>query len=254
MPKDYSAEIELDNPNDSHTKLIMMCGSGMRVLDVGCARGDMARLLRQRGCRVTGIEIDPESASAAEEVCERVIVGDLDQLDIASEFSETKFDAILFGDVIEHLKSPSRVLIQARELLNPEGFIGVSVPNVAHASIRLMLLMGEFEYQDVGLLDDSHLRFFSKESFCDLLNGCGYMVDSLEYVEHRVAVREIKDKLDPLGLTNLEEVIKSFSSPEAAAYQYVARAHPASEPERLSALIQEKVRAQRMAREMESEL
>lgn len=242
MPKDYSAEIDLSEPNDARTKLVMMCGSGRRVLDVGCARGDVARALKQRGYRVTGIEIDPEAAREAEKVCERVIVGDLDRMELRDELPDTEFDVILFGDVIEHLRSPSRVLIQARQLLAPGGFIGVSVPNVAHASIRLNLLKGEFNYTDFGILDDSHLRFFTRESLCELLNSSGYAVDSLEMIEARVSGHAIKSMLDPLGLYNLEKLIESLSSPDAVAFQYVAKAYPAGgeEPSRL--LSDDKVR------------
>jgi 2-polyprenyl-3-methyl-5-hydroxy-6-metoxy-1,4-benzoquinol methylase len=254
MGKEYDAQVDLDEKNSSQTKLVLMCGHDRKVLDVGCAGGTVTQALKRRGCRVTGIEIDPDAAERARAACDRVIVGDLDAMDLSAELEGEKFDVIIFGDIIEHLKSPAILLAQVRELLAPGGFIGVSVPNIAHASIRLMLLKGEFKYSEMGILDDTHLRFFTRESLCDLLNSCGYVVDSLDYTEVPVSLREIRTALDPLGLGNLEEVVKSFSSPDAQAFQYVAKAFPASEKERLQELVLEKARAEKRARELEQEL
>ena len=252
MAKDYSASIDLDNENDPHTRLVLMTPEGSRVLDVGCSRGDMAAALKERGCRVTGVEMDPDAAAVAEKVCERVIVGDLDLLELPALLGSEKFDVVLFGDVLEHLKYPQRVLGMARQVLSPEGFIGVSVPNIAHGSIRLMLLKGEFIYEDVGILDDTHLRFYTRKSICDLLEGCGYLVDSVDWIVAPITERQLSETLDPLGMRDLEEVCKSFATPEAVARQYIVKARPASEADRLIRLSEEKVRAEREVEELKS--
>jgi 2-polyprenyl-3-methyl-5-hydroxy-6-metoxy-1,4-benzoquinol methylase len=252
MAKDYAASIDLDNENDPHTRLVLMTPEGSRVLDVGCSRGDMAAALKERGCRVTGVEMDPGAASVAEEICERVIVGDLDLLELPALLGTEKFDVVLFGDVLEHLKYPQRVLDMARQVLTDDGFIGVSVPNVAHGSIRLMLLKGEFTYEDVGILDDTHLRFYTRKSICDLLEGSGYLVDSVDWIVAPITERQLRETLDPLGMGDLEEVCKSFATPEAVARQYVIKAVPASEADRLIRLSEEKVRAEREVEELKS--
>jgi O-antigen biosynthesis protein len=252
MAKDYSASIDLDNENDPHTRLVLMTPEGSRVLDVGCSRGDMAAALKDRGCRVTGVEMDPGAAFVAEEICERVIVGDLDLLELPALLGTEKFDVVLFGDVLEHLKYPQRVLNMARRLLADDGFIGVSVPNVAHGSIRLMLLKGEFTYEDVGILDDTHLRFYTRKSICDLLEGSGFLVDSVDWIVAPITERQLRETLDPLGMGDLEEVYKSFATPEAVARQYVIKAVPASEADRLIRLSEEKTKAEREVEELKS--
>lgn len=249
--KNYSAKIGLSNMNNSHSKLVMMCGYDKRVLDIGCSYGHLAMALKERGCTVVGVELDPEAASEASTICERVIVGDLDQLDLQSELRGESFDVALFGDVIEHLKSPQRLLTEIRTLLAPGGFIGVSVPNIAHASIRLMLMRGEFSYSDLGILDDTHLRFFTKKSICDLLTGSGYIVDSVDWTEVEVRERELKESIKP-PLKDLVEVAKSFSGPESIAFQYVIKASPANEPERVMELSRDKMLAERRVAELES--
>lgn len=254
MAKDYSADIDLADENDPHTKLVLMAGTGRNVLDVGCSYGHVAAALKERGCTVTGIELDAEAASKAQQYCERVIIGDLDTMDLRAELGPEKFDVALFGDVLEHLKNAQRLLSATREALAPGGFIGVSVPNVAHGSIRLKLLMGDFDYENMGILDDTHLKYYTRKSICDLLESCGFMVEVIDWVEKRLTARVIHEVLDPLGLGNLEEVIKSLSTWEAVAYQYVIKAFPASEEAQVKRLSEEKVQAERRLRELEDKL
>ncbi len=245
MSKDYSADIDLQHRNDPHTKLLLLAGQGVRVLDVGCSRGEMARELKGRGCTVTGVELDPDAARAALKYCERVIVGDLDVVDLGTEISGMEFDVALFGDILEHLKSPQNVLTAVRDSLAPGGFIGVSVPNIAHGSIRLMLLKGDFDYQELGILDDTHLKYYTKKSICTLLENCGYVVENVDWVAAPITERQLRETLDPLGLHNIELIVNSFATPEAVARQYVIKARPASEPDRVALLAREKVKAER---------
>lgn len=254
MAKPYETDLNLSDPNDARTKLISMIGADKRVIDFGCSTGYVSGVLKERGCYVVGIEIAPEAAEKAREVCDRVIVGDLDELDLVSEFGGETFDVGLLGDVIEHLKFPQILLAQARRLLSPGGYIVMSVPNIAHASIRLMLLKGEFNYEDFGILDDTHLKYFTRKSMEDLLEGCGYVVDELDWTRHGVTEAELRETLDPLRLSNLEEVVKSFSSPEAVAFQYVIKATPSGEVDLLEKLSGEKADAQRRARALEKQM
>jgi 2-polyprenyl-3-methyl-5-hydroxy-6-metoxy-1,4-benzoquinol methylase len=251
MGKPYETELDLSELNDSRTKQILMIGEGKRVIEFGCSTGYISRILKQRGCYVVGIEIDPEAAEKAMQVCDRVVVGDLDQLDVAGELGGETFEVGLFGDVIEHLRFPQRLLVQARGLLVPGGYIVISVPNIAHASIRLMLLKGEFSYEEFGILDDTHLKYFTRKSIEDLLESCGYVVEETDWTKQAVAETELRETLDPLGLSNLEEVVKAFSTPDAVAFQYVIKASPADEAALIERLSEEKVDAERRARVLE---
>src|SRR4051794_9876571 len=147
-----------------HADVVRLVGEGARVLELGPATGYMSRAMAKRGCSVVGIELDAKMAEQASKVCERVIVGDLDELDLERELGEERFDAIVAADVLEHLKEPLATLNRLRPYLGEDGAFVISVPNVAHGSVRLALLEGRFDYRDIGLLDATHLRFFTRES------------------------------------------------------------------------------------------
>jgi SAM-dependent methyltransferase len=254
MEKDYEMRIDFSDRNDAHARMIDMVGSGKRVVDFGCWTGFVARELKERGCYVTGIEIDPEAAEAARSVCDRVIVADLDTIDLSAALQGEEYDVGLFADVLEHLKEPSRLLVQMRDVLSSGGYIVASVPNIAHVSIRLMLLQGRFDYADTGILDDTHLKYYTRRSIGDLLETCGYIVDVMGWTEQRVSEEDLRAVLDPLKLANLEEVIEEFSTWEAVAFQYLIKACPASEEAQLQRLSEEKVQAERRVRVLEREL
>lgn len=173
--QDYDFRIDPSNPNSTATKFIQMIPSGGRVLEVGCANGALSEYLtRQLGCEVVGIELNPEAAFQAERGCSRVIVGDVEK--DALDRAEGKFDVITFGDVLEHLVSPGTVLSRCRHLLSSKGFVLISIPNVAHYTVRLRLLGGQFDYQQQGPLDHTHLRFFTLRTARQMLADSGYRI------------------------------------------------------------------------------
>lgn len=160
------------DPYSSHSVILSYLGAGQgrRVLDVGAAHGYLAELLTARGFEVTALEGDPSLAAIARTKCAALHLADLDaplpQLD-------GRFDVIIYGDVLEHLKNPLRVLEALNEHLTSGGIVIVSVPNVAHLWIRLQLLFGKFDYADRGILDRTHLRFFTLASFRQFLHDAG---------------------------------------------------------------------------------
>ena len=142
--------------------MVGLVPEGARVLEFGCATGYMSSVLKSReGCTVTGIEISPEAAEIAREHCDRVIVGDAEELDYGELLGKERFDAILFADVLEHLKRTRRGPRADPTLPRDRGTVIASIPNIAHGSVRLALLAGEFRYRELGLLDNTHLRFFT---------------------------------------------------------------------------------------------
>jgi 2-polyprenyl-3-methyl-5-hydroxy-6-metoxy-1,4-benzoquinol methylase len=160
------------DPYSSHSVILSFLPSGndQRVLDVGTAHGYLAAVLRERGFRVTGIEANPDLAREAAQHCDELLVADLDG---PLPDLNASFDVVLCGDVLEHLKNPKDVLILLSRSLKPGGVVIVSLPNVANLYVRLQLLMGRFDYQDRGILDRTHLRFFTQKTFRELLDDAG---------------------------------------------------------------------------------
>lgn len=228
----YDAVVDLSDENNAHTQLVLLTGEGGRVLEIGPATGYITAALKRRGCRVTAIEIDPVAARKAEVFAERVIIADVEELDFEVTFGpDDRFDVALFGDVLEHLKDPGRVLRAVRRLLTDDGRVVASIPNVAHGSIRLSLLTGEFTYLEQGLLDRTHLRLFTKTTIEELFSAADYRV---------VAWRSIN--VDPFGTEHalderrfppqLIEAVRS--DPSCLAFQYVVSAVPTETPEHMA--------------------
>jgi 2-polyprenyl-3-methyl-5-hydroxy-6-metoxy-1,4-benzoquinol methylase len=180
---------------------------------------------------VTGVESNPEAAALAEQHAERVIVGDAEKIDYAAELAGEEFDVVLFADVLEHLKEPGDVLRRIRPFVAENGVVIASIPNVAHGSVRLALLGGEFRYRDWGLLDDTHLRFFTRASIQDLFEETGYVVT--HWVRRRLDVGETE-----ISVPNVPDSVRQWlaSDPEATTYQFVLRALVSDTASQLKAL------------------
>jgi GT2 family glycosyltransferase len=165
------------------------------------------------------------AAAQAAEVAERVVTGDLDSMDLAAELGEDRFDVVLAVDVLEHLKSPERLLTQLKPLLAPTGRIIAAIPNVAHASVRLALLQGRFPYGDLGLLDRGHLRFFTRESVEDLFASGEYVLAQLDRLEAGINAGHVE--FDPAAVPEkLAEELQR--DPEALTYEFIVVAYPSS--------------------------
>ena len=160
------------DPHSSHSIILEWLGEGRgrRLLDVGAADGLLSRLLTARGWKVTGLEADPVAAAAGAQHCERMIVADLDG---GLPRLAGDFDAIVCADVLEHLRDPAVALMALRSSLAADGHVVISIPNVAHAWMRLSLLAGRFDYAERGILDRTHLRFFTRRTLGALVTGAG---------------------------------------------------------------------------------
>ncbi len=231
---DFLPDVGSDN---AHAHQLRAVPPGSRVLELGCATGYLSRYLKEeRGCRVVGVELDEAAAERARAHCERVVVGDLDQLDLAALLDEGAFDVILAGDVLEHLKSPGRVLASARRLLAPGGRFVATIPNVAHGDLRLALLAGRFTYQRLGLLDETHLRFFTHAGVLALFEEAGYAVHRLGRIRAPLFTTELGVRAADFPA---EAVAFVAADPEATTYQFVVVAssfdgEPALVAERLA--------------------
>ncbi len=148
---------------------------GDRVLEGGVSSGYFAELLVRAGRRVDGIELDPIAAERARRVCEHVVLGDLQ--DVSVEQLNGPYDLLLFGDTLEHVPDPVAVLRTLTPELRPNGTLVVSTPNVANWAVRLGLLAGRFNYTDRGILDRTHLRFYTRRTLVEMLQEAGFIVE-----------------------------------------------------------------------------
>ena len=161
---------------DRYRILLEWVGEGKRVLEIGCSTGYMSRDLVERGCSVTGIEVDPAAAERARAYCQAVYVLDLNDPGWISQLSEKNFDVVLLGDVLEHLVMPNTTLQMLGEVLTADGSLVISLPNIVHWITRLKILFGEFNYQPGGTLDHTHLRFFTPRTAKALIELSGYRI------------------------------------------------------------------------------
>jgi O-antigen biosynthesis protein len=219
----YHAEIDLSQKHTSHAQLIRLVGRNKNVLEVGPATGYVTKILKARGCRVSCIEYDPEAARVAAEFCERMVVANIETIDFLREFRKERFGVVTFGDVLEHLVDPLGVLIRVKDVLKPGGSVVASVPNVAHGSVRLSLLAGRFDYREAGLLDRTHLRFFTEESLGKLFRDAGYEVRTWRRVLADPFVTEIELREEDYPVY-LREAARSDL--QAQTYQFVVKAYP----------------------------
>lgn len=167
------------DPSEAAGVIASLIPRGARVLDVGCGTGSMSRILVDyRGVDLVGVEPDVERAAAAHSRGIHVLTGTFDSTTVATLGT---FDVVLFADVLEHLVQPAAPLRLARHVLRPGGVVIASVPNIAHWSVRLRLLAGRFDYESYGIMDATHLRWFTADSLRALFDACGYCVDTMRH-------------------------------------------------------------------------
>jgi 2-polyprenyl-3-methyl-5-hydroxy-6-metoxy-1,4-benzoquinol methylase len=164
--------------HSSHEYLLREVGEHARVLDLGCGDGLLAAELTKAGNTVVGVDLAIQPGLP--EAFECYFAADLDRglEPVMPELVRRgPFDVILVGDLLEHLRDPARVLRDCRRLLVPNGRVLISVPNIANLVVRLSLLFGRFNYADKGILDRTHLRFYTLKTARELACDCGYVVD-----------------------------------------------------------------------------
>lgn len=190
-----------------------------KFLDVGCSTGYFGDFIKNYAkVTVDGIEISKDKIEA-KKVLNNVFSFDLDS-EWPSSFTKNKYDYILFGDVLEHLKNPRLTLEKSKKLLNSGGYIFVSVPNIAHISTRLELVNGSFEYEDTGILDNTHLQYFTLKTFTNIVKEAGYNIVKVDYSYNDFPEKIIKELLHKAGLVANDTFWKLANSKEARAYQY----------------------------------
>jgi len=152
--KSNNYEYEVDISSDTvAANVVRLVGKNKRVLDIGCGSGSCTKVLAQHGCKVIGLECNPESIKKVTPYCVKAIQVDLNSCEWPSVLNgEKNFDVVVAADVLEHLYDPWTTLRQIVSLINPNGHFVISLPHIGHASVMACLMNGNFEYQDKGLL------------------------------------------------------------------------------------------------------
>ncbi len=223
----YDSPLDLANANDPRTLALRLIAPGKTVLELGPATGRVTRVLSERGCQVVAVERDGAMAPNLEPYCSRVIVGDVERLSLEEVFGERRFDVILAGDFLEHLAHPLKLLQDLKRYLSEDGYIVASIPNIAHGSVRLSLLNGKFEYKDIGILDRTHLRFFTLDSILRLFTDAGFAIVDVQRV-HQDPFQEPYVDRPQLDKPELSPELKRLieDDPDAATVQFVIKAFP----------------------------
>jgi 2-polyprenyl-3-methyl-5-hydroxy-6-metoxy-1,4-benzoquinol methylase len=208
--------------HSSHSQILKQCGEGggQRLLDVGCARGHLASALAERGWEVTGVEYDPSDAQVAKSRGLNIITSSAE--DAFANLTE-KYDVIVFADVLEHLVDPLTVLKLAKNQLTSDGRIVISIPNVAHLTVRLQLFFGSFTYSDRGILDRTHLHFYTKKTLAEMITKAG--LHTLYMGATPAPIEEVLPSLRTRTVLRAFLELNAFTArtwKSGLAYQYIA--------------------------------
>ncbi|VVB55588.1 Ubiquinone biosynthesis O-methyltransferase [uncultured archaeon] len=148
-----------------------------RILDVGCGEGRTLRKLKELGkaSETIGIEINENIANSLAHNVDKMIIGDVESLEL--DFEKEFFDYIIFGDILEHIRNPTKILKEYSGYLKNDGFIIASIPNLNYYGVIIPLVFfDKFEYKIEGILDKTHLRFFTRKSLIKLFNSSGFEI------------------------------------------------------------------------------
>ncbi|MGJ7901622.1 class I SAM-dependent methyltransferase [Lysobacter sp. 1R34A] len=235
-PYDYSFD-----PNDGSTaaRIVRMVGKGRTVLEFGCGYGVISRVLHANGCSVVGIELDAASAEAARPWLSRLLLENIENDAWLTSLGDHTFDVVLASDVIEHLRDPGAILRHIRSLLSPDGELVLSVPNIGHAGVIAELLRGAFDYRPTGILDSTHLRFFTWATLERLLNESGFEVFHRETVDAPGA----HEHFFPYWVKLPDSIRNALADhPTAKVFQYLLKARLSDTPRKLQTDDDERLR------------
>jgi SAM-dependent methyltransferase len=211
-----------DDPDESHMQVLDLIPRGSRVLEIGASVGYLSLAIAERACKVVAVEQDLSAVAVARARGIEMRAGRFEDLNLSEEYGT--FDCLVLADVLEHIVDAGRFLQLGVRCLRPGGIVVLSVPNIAHWSTRWSLLRGRFEYTSTGLLDETHVRFYTAGSLERLLAGHG-----LTIVERRAS----------LGLAcypcwksielqwNQRRIVRKVARrlPQLFAYQFIWVAH-----------------------------
>lgn len=217
----YIKKINFKNANDSFSRIYDFVNPKSTCLDVGCATGGLSlALAKNKSCSVSGLELNPKSV----EECKKLkIFKHIQQYDLNllkeedfPQFSKA-FDHIICADVLEHLLNPSQTLQTLKKFLKPSGDIIISLPNVSHASIKTNLLLDDFTYTEIGILDKTHLHFYTAKSIAEMLSSLDLKIIKIDFVTFPL------NGWQPHKISELPKAVADFISKDKHSYivQYI---------------------------------
>ncbi|AFY28568.1 methyltransferase domain-containing protein [Cyanobium gracile] len=197
------------------------------IVEVGCSRGALARAYRSsfKCDKYIGIDIDEDSAVFARNHCSEVIIGDIESMNESAWNTLFPSSLWIFGDSLEHLKNPWSLLRRIRQNLKPEDSIIACIPNAQHWSVIARLASGNFQYEDEGLMDRTHLRWFTKRTIIDLFEKTGY---SIELIYPRIFENPSENQYLPFihRIAQIYDGDTNDPSNDCIPIQYVIKARP----------------------------
>ncbi|MGE4369097.1 MAG: class I SAM-dependent methyltransferase [Burkholderiaceae bacterium] len=235
---DYSFD-----PSDDSTasRVCRLVGQGRQVLELGCAAGAMSAVMTHHyGCSVTGVEYDPAAAAEAKQHCAQVHVLSLDEPGWEAALVPAVFDTVVAADVLEHLRDPHACLRTLRAILPADGQLVVSVPSLANSGVLAGLLLNRFDYCEVGLLDRTHIHFFTTATLGEALVQAGFEVTDVQTIDASDWHPEFAHLWK-----GLPEALQAWlkQNPAGQAFQVVMRAVPSEAPAAFVDPFQESQRA-----------
>jgi glycosyltransferase involved in cell wall biosynthesis len=165
-----------ESKGSSHYYVLRMVGADQEVIDIGCGEGYLAAVLKKMNNRITGIDVLPTASETSS--LDRYYSADLDNgiASVVKQLNGERFTRAILLDVLEHLKKPETILDECHEILERDGQLIISVPNIANISVRMSLLFGRFNYTERGIMDKTHLRFFTRKTARKMVESRGYQI------------------------------------------------------------------------------
>ena len=218
----YDFQLDLETKN-STSVIIKMMKENTDVLEIGPAHGRLTKHLKENmNCSVDIVEIDLEAGNHAKQYARNALVG-LEAGNVSADYwfetlQDNKYDYIICADVLEHLHNPDKVLERLKSLLKPDGSILISIPNFTHSSVLVNLFNDIFEYNEIGLLDNTHIHFFTYKSFMKMVKDAGLIPVQEDATFAATYKTELKTKLSDVSGSIAKVIMgKKYSN----AYQYL---------------------------------
>ena len=201
--------------------------SANKLVEIGCSTGALAKAYKDKNPQANyiGVEVEPSYAEEAKEFCDTCIVGNIEEFESDFWNAHGGVDCWIFGDVLEHLKDPWSTLAHIREVIPGDGCVVACVPNAQHWSIQVRLSVGDFRYEDSGLLDRTHLRWFTRQTLVELFQQTGFQITE---GRPRVLQEKHREKFIPLigQLAKEGGADPEIAMRDAVPFQFVVKASP----------------------------
>lgn len=215
----YTRSEPASNQLDSISTLAALISRGASVLDLGCGAGTLGQRLGDGHVQhIDGLTHNAAEAALAAPFYRTVLTADLEHCDLEALIPGEQYDFIVCADVLEHLRNPARILAACRSKLRPGGALLISIPNVGYCGLIGDLLRGQFEYREEGLLDATHVRFFTKESFTKFLVSCDWLPERMIPILRQLTDSEFQQPFDRLPPAVARYLL---ATPDALTYQFV---------------------------------